>query len=159
MDDPCRTSSGRSGSRELAADRMRREAEALVVDASAIVKAALAGQMNGLDRYGLSAPSLLWSEAASALSQLRYRGEISTDEAVDVLQRILAHPIQIHQSRDLVLSAIALAMQLGWAKTYDAEYLALAQRLNVRLLTNDAGLHAAAGESVRTIGPAELLGD
>ena len=157
MADRSRTWSGRSGSRGLVADLVPVEVEALVIDASAIVRGALVDQLTGLSAYALQAPSLLWSEVASALSQLRYRAEISDDEATRALDRILAHPIAIHSSRDIVASAIALARQLGWAKTYDAEYLALAQQLNVRLLTNDAGLHRFAIANTRIVGPAELL--
>ena len=61
-------------------------------------------------------------------------------------------------SRDLVDRATAIAAQLGWAKTYDAEYLALAERLAIQLLTANARLRRSSLESVTIVGPLELLG-
>jgi len=43
----------------------------------------------------------------------------------------------------LIEEAWRVADRLGWAKTYDAEYLALARVLKCRLLTSDAKLKAA----------------
>ena len=46
--------------------------------------------------------------------------------------------------------------QLGWAKTYDAEYVALAQILDVPLLTVDGRLARGVEHLIKVIGPAEL---
>ncbi|MGI8829736.1 MAG: hypothetical protein ACR2I5_08225 [Candidatus Limnocylindria bacterium] len=48
------------------------------------------------------------------------------------------------------------AEQLGWAKTYDAEYVALAQLLGCRLLTRDDRLRRGAARVLECIGPSEL---
>ena len=64
------------------------------------------------------------------------------EEAESALDRLLDHPIDITPSRELVKRATAIAIELGWAKTYDAEYLALAERLQARLLTEDARLRS-----------------
>lgn len=49
-----------------------------------------------------------------------------------------------------------MAEELGWAKTYDAEYVALARLNNCRLLTLDARLKRAAGHLVDIVAPSEL---
>ena len=49
-----------------------------------------------------------------------------------------------------------VADALGWAKTYDAEYVALAQHLDCPLLTIDARLARGAGRVVSIVGPADL---
>lgn len=48
------------------------------------------------------------------------------------------------------------AMSSGWAKTYDAEYVALAHLLGSRLLTLDARLRRTASRLVEILGPTEL---
>ena len=52
--------------------------------------------------------------------------------------------------------AWTLAAQLGWAKTYDAEYLALAQAHDVALLTIDERLQRGAAGLVVIVTPTEL---
>jgi predicted nucleic acid-binding protein len=49
-----------------------------------------------------------------------------------------------------------IADVLGWAKTYDAEYVALASLLKCRLVTLDARLRRGANWLGLVVGPAEL---
>jgi len=51
---------------------------------------------------------------------------------------------------------LVIADRLGWTKTYDAEYLALARILKCRLLTTDSKLKSAASRIVAIIGPGDL---
>lgn len=53
-------------------------------------------------------------------------------------------------------AAWRLAEDLGWAKTYDAEYVALAQLVDSPLVSIDERLRRGAGHVVRILGPAEL---
>jgi predicted nucleic acid-binding protein len=54
--------------------------------------------------------------------------------------------------------ALRIAQALGWAKSYDAEYVALAEALACPLLTIDVRLIRSAGSLVELIGPAALTG-
>jgi predicted nucleic acid-binding protein len=49
-----------------------------------------------------------------------------------------------------------VAEELGWAKTYDAEYVALARLLQCRLVTLDARLRRGADRLGFVIAPSEL---
>src|SRR5205807_4732539 len=104
----------------------------LVIDASATLY--LLASEDGLDPFvalGLVSPALLWSEVTSVLSEMRWRGELSPSLAQSAFDRLLGSPIDRHVSGDLYREAREVARQLGWAKTYDAEYVALAKRLEV----------------------------
>jgi len=59
-------------------------------------------------------------------------------------------------SSDLGAEAWRIADELGWAKTFDAEYVALAGLLGCRLVTLDARLRRGADRSGRVTSPTEL---
>jgi predicted nucleic acid-binding protein len=119
----------------------------LAVDASLVVELSL----DRIDRQQASealgdeelvAPSLLWSEVPSVLHELAFRAEISRKLAGWALERFLAGEIEVDERRpeELTMAAWQLADGLGWAKTYDAEYVALAKILGCRLVTLDMRL-------------------
>jgi predicted nucleic acid-binding protein len=131
---------------------------ALVVDASVVVCACLgwAGFEPLVGHGRLLAPCLLWSETASALRELQHRGEVDEQSATEGLERLLGAPIEPYTGRDLQREAMAVAKALGWAKTYDAEYVALARLIGAPLVTIDARLARRAGGLARILGPTEL---
>lgn len=51
-----------------------------------------------------------------------------------------------------------IASELGWAKTYDAEYLALARLLDTRVVTLDLRLRRGAERLGLVVTPDELTG-
>ncbi len=77
--------------------------------------------------HELLAPTLLRSQTLSALHEAVHSGEISVDDGLERLDRIKAIPIRL--LGDAVLRRVAwrVAEQLGWAETYEAEYVALTQ--------------------------------
>jgi len=87
---------------------------------------------------------LLWPEVRSALHEAMSRGELSARAALESLQAIEGGPI--HQRADARIGRRAweIADRLGWMKTYDAEYLALADLLGCRIVTLDGGIKDAA---------------
>lgn len=124
----------------------------VVVDASVAVEAALAETWTSRwSSEALAAPTLLWSEATSALRQLALRGEITDVEAADAVRWLSSASIDAHPSQGLVAAAIDIANQLGWAKTYDAEYVALARKLDAPLLTADARLQRGVGRLISVV--------
>jgi predicted nucleic acid-binding protein len=90
--------------------------------------------------HELLAPTLVRSQTLSALHEAVHRGEVATDAALDRLTRIRAMPIRLLGDAVLRRRAWDLAEQLGWAETYDAEYLALTQLQADAFVTLDAEL-------------------
>jgi predicted nucleic acid-binding protein len=129
----------------------------VVVDAAVVVTACLAeAGFEPLAREELVAPYLMWSEASSVLHELKWRKEISSQLAKVALERLTTADVSGRRPKGLAAEAWRVADQLGWTKTYDAEYVALARLLKCRLVTTDAKLKAAASRMLNVIGPAEL---
>jgi len=129
----------------------------VVVDANLAVRACLAESgFAELEDQELVGPPLLWIEAASSLHELRWRGEISRELAEVALTRLLSAPIAERRPRRLLERAWEVAEQLGWAKLYDAHYVALASLMNEPLLTLDGRLRRGAAGAVNVLGPTEL---
>jgi predicted nucleic acid-binding protein len=132
-------------------------ADVLAVDAAVVITACLsAAGLKPIADEELVAPHLMWSEASSVLHELRWRKEISRDLAKVAFDRLGAADIRPRRPKGLIEEAWRIADGLGWAKTYDAEYLALARILRCRLLTTDAKLKSAGSNLVEVIGPTEL---
>jgi len=97
-----------------------------VVDASTVIHLAGAGiEVRG--EHELLAPTLLRSQTLSALHEAVQRGEIPADVARDLLARIGRMPIRLLGDAVLRRRAWDVADRLGWASTYNAEYVALTQ--------------------------------
>src|SRR5438093_4789235 len=95
-----------------------------VVDASAVLHLASAG-VDVSSAHELLGPTLLRSQTLSALHEAVARGEIPPDVALDRLERIWSMPIRLLGDAVLRRRAWKIADELGWAETYDAEYVAL----------------------------------
>jgi predicted nucleic acid-binding protein len=90
--------------------------------------------------HELLAPTLLRSQTLSALHEAVHRGELPAAAALERLARVRALPIRLLGDAVLRRRAWDLAERLGWAETYDAEYVALTQLQADALVTLDAGL-------------------
>jgi len=127
------------------------------VDSNIAVEAGLSDA--GYEPLGgqeLVAPPLLWSEAPSVLHELSWRGAISAELAKVALERLLAGSVKPRRYAHLARDAWDVATRLGWAKTYDAEYVALARKLDCRLVTLDARLQRGAEGVVEIVGPTDV---
>jgi predicted nucleic acid-binding protein len=98
----------------------------------------------------------MWSETISILRELAFRGGITNEAAAVGLDRLLDAPVDKVASSDLYRDATSIARQLGWAKTHDAEYVALARSLAAPLVTVDRRLALGAARLVRVIAPPQL---
>jgi predicted nucleic acid-binding protein len=95
-----------------------------VVDCSAVLHLARDGA-DVPERHELLAPTLLRSQTLSALHEAVQRGELPVDVARERLAAVGRMPIRLLGDAVLRRRAWEVADQLGWAETYDAEYVAL----------------------------------
>ncbi len=131
----------------------------VVLDASAALR--IASSSAGFEAVAgieFVAPPLFWSETLSGLHQQRYRGDVSDELADHALRNLDSAPIERLDPPELRSRAWQVADELGWAKTYDAEYVALAQILNIPVLTRDRRLErGGASRLIRLLGPMDLM--
>jgi predicted nucleic acid-binding protein len=123
----------------------------VVIDASVVVKLffeeehSKAAEQCVARADELLAPDLLWAETANVIWKRQRHGDLTADAAADLLRHILALPVAIHPSADLVPDALDLAMRLE-RTVYDCLYLALAVRTASIMVTGDLRLvNALAG--------------
>lgn len=129
---------------------------ALVVDASAIVELLLTTEVGRrvavelAAEQTLHAPELLGVEVVSVLRRLTRRNEITDDEARQALIDLDALGIEVYAHSPLLDRALELRESVT---AYDAVYVALAEAMNVALLTCDAKLAGSNGHraSIRRV--------
>jgi predicted nucleic acid-binding protein len=126
-----------------------------VVDVSAVLHLASTDANVG-DAHELLAPTLLRSQTLSALHEAVHRGELSPDVARDRLARIGRMKIRLLGDAVLRRRAWEVAGQLGWASTYDAEYVALTQLQADAFVTLDGELARSVKGIVATASIDEL---
>jgi len=110
-----------------------------VVDSSAVIHLVSNG-VEVSDTHELLAPTLLRSQILSALHEAVQRGEIPADVARDRLAVIGRMKIRLLGDGVLRRRAWDVADQLGWASTYNAEYIALTQLQGDAFVTLDVEL-------------------
>ena len=129
----------------------------LVIDASTAIDLCLAP--DGFDPFSgedLIAPPLILSETLSALHEMRWRGSLPEEMATLGLDRRREMPVKIVEPDGLREEAWRIADDFGWAKTYDAEYVALAKLSECRLVTLDGRLSRGAARLGFVVTPSEL---
>lgn len=129
----------------------------LVLDANVVIPACTVD--DGFAAFGrerLVSPPFMWSEARSSLHEAIWRGELEAAEGRKALHRLEGSPVRAEPHPELGVEAWRLADELGFARTYDAEYVALAQLLGCRLVTLDARLRRATDRLGIVVGPTEL---
>jgi predicted nucleic acid-binding protein len=110
-----------------------------VVDVGAVLRIAADG-IEIPDEHQLLAPTLLRSQVLSTLHEAVHRGDLSAGDARERLARVRRIRIRLLGDAVLQRRAWELADRLGWASTYDAEYLALTQLQADAFITTDEKL-------------------
>jgi predicted nucleic acid-binding protein len=110
-----------------------------VVDCGAVLHLATE-EIEVAAEHELLAPTLLRSQTLSVLHEAVHRGEIESDVALVRLNRIWAMPIRLLGDAVLRRNAWLIADLLGWADTYDAEYVALTKLQADAFITLDKEL-------------------
>lgn len=99
----------------------------------------------------LAAPALLRYEVVSVIRKSVYRNILPVDDAVQKRDILLAQPVRIYLDDTLLRRAYDLATQYNLPATYDAQYLAVAERLECELWTADERLYNALRPSINTV--------
>ncbi len=129
----------------------------LVIDANTVIAAAANPVgFQRFRRFELIAPPLMWIEAVSTLHAMLWRGELQPKQTEPMLDRVLAAPVKQREPDGLAREAWKVAEELGWAKTYDANYVALARILKCQLVTLDARMRRGTARLGFVVGPTEL---
>src|SRR4051794_19786797 len=120
-----------------------------VVDCETLLRIA-AGEIEVAAVHQLVAPTLVRSQALSALYEASRRGEISAADGLDRVTRINSLKVRFLGDKVLQRQAWKVADQLGWETTYDAEYVALTKLQADASVTSDPELARAVSGLVRT---------
>jgi predicted nucleic acid-binding protein len=108
----------------------------LVIDANAAIACADRGEFYRFAGAEIAAPHILWSEVRSVLHRSIARKLVSSKTAETIMERFLEAPItacDVSRSQD----PWNIAEVLGWAKTYDAEYLSVARDRGATIVSLD----------------------
>jgi predicted nucleic acid-binding protein len=108
-------------------------------------------------KHELLAPTLLRSQTLSALHEAVHAGTLDDGDAREQLRSVSALPIRLLGDAVLRRRAWEVADELGWASTYEAEYLALTQLQADAFVTLDRKLARAAKAVVETASIDDLL--
>jgi predicted nucleic acid-binding protein len=120
-----------------------------VVDRDTLLRI-VAGEVEVAAGHQLVAPTLVRSQALSALYEAARRGEISAAEGIDRVTRINSMKVRFLGDKVLQRTAWKIADQLGWETTYDAEFVALTQLQADALVTSDRDLARSISGLVET---------
>lgn len=92
------------------------------------------------DQTQIIAPTLLCYEVTNVFHRMKRAGQLLEAEAQQALSNALSLSIRFHNERQLHQRAFDLAHQLNLPATYDAHYLALAQKFQADFYTGDKRL-------------------
>ena len=135
--------------------------EFVVVDASLAVKWLIEEEDSGEAReiarswedrgIHTAAPYFMPAEVANVLHRRVIDNEISVEEAVTLIEVLLASGIELRHPPGIHARALELASLLGQGAVYDAHYLALAEILDCEFWTADRRFYRGASAVVQNV--------
>ena len=120
-----------------------------VVDCETLLRIA-AGEIEVAPGHRLVAPTLVRSQALSALYEASRRGDVSAAEGIERVTRINSLKVRFLGDKVLQRKAWKVADQLGWETTFNAEFVALTQLQADVFVTSDSDLARAVAGLVKT---------
>jgi indolepyruvate ferredoxin oxidoreductase alpha subunit len=120
-----------------------------VVDCATLLRIA-SGEIKVAAEHKLVAPTLVRSQALSALYEAARRGEITAAEGLERVTRINSLKVRFLGDKVLQRQTSKVADELGWETTYDAEYVALTKLQADAFVTSDRELARAVSGLVET---------
>ena len=131
----------------------------VVLDASVALRVALESEgFSLLNGHQLAAPGILRYEVLSALHAALWRGQVTRELADIASSRLAKAPIEYTTDARVLERAWGVAEERGWAKLYDACYIALAALRHCPLVSADERLLRGVRGAVETLTPAQLVG-
>ncbi len=88
----------------------------------------------------IAAPTLFRYEIVAVMRKSVYRGHISTEQALKGRDALLEYPVQLFMDDLLLKRGFELATQFSRPTAYDAQYVAVAERLGCEFWTADERL-------------------
>lgn len=89
------------------------------------------------DNITLHAPTLLRYELVAVSRKAVYQARVTAEEGLRARDKLLAYPVTLHFDDVLLKRGYELATQYNRPTAYDAQYLALAERLSCDFWTAD----------------------
>jgi predicted nucleic acid-binding protein len=117
----------------------------LIIDASVAIKWFIPEQDSASAirlfdaKSPMLAPDLIRPEIGNVVWKLVCRQLLKTEQAYQILNDFLSMPIEIHDSQELIVSALEIAVETE-RTVYDSLYLALAAKTGGVMITADARL-------------------
>jgi len=93
--------------------------------------------------YRIAAPTLLYYEVSNALYRYALAGQLTAQEVSELFAAALGVGLWFYGDAQLHQQALAIAQRENLSATYDAHYLALAERLCALFWTADRRLFQA----------------
>jgi predicted nucleic acid-binding protein len=91
----------------------------------------------------LAVPALFYYEVSNALHRYGISGQLSQEEGTVLLDQVLEFDLRSYGDADLHRQALKIAQRENLPASYDAHYLALAERLEIEFWTGDRRLFNA----------------
>jgi predicted nucleic acid-binding protein len=88
----------------------------------------------------LTAPRLFRSEITAVVRKAVYQQRMSPEQGRAMLSQLLVYPVDLHEDIALLKEAYDLAVRFNRPRTFDAQYMALAERLQCEFWTEDERL-------------------